>query len=110
VTCAGCGATLRPDATWCGQCHGDPRPATVLVEEPQAWRPLPPVEGERPVQVWTRTGKTVTTFGPIGRCVLTFLWLDLIWWFLHTSPLSAVMFALVSPWYLRAVWKRARQT
>jgi hypothetical protein len=110
VRCAGCGATLRPDASWCGQCHGDPAPVAVAVEEPQAWRPLPAVERERLSPTYTRTGSTVTTFGLFGRSLLTFVWFDLIWWFLHTSPLSAAMFALFTPWWLRAVWKRARQT
>jgi hypothetical protein len=77
---------------------------------PRAWRPLPVVGPDGLPPTYTRTGSTVTTFGLFGRSVLTLLWFALLWWFLNTAPLSMVILVILTPWWLRAVWKRARQT
>jgi hypothetical protein len=82
-TCPTCGASLAADLEWCNQCYASLKPAPAPVEGP-ADAPGP---GERPLWVRTNTAPPelklshefsrwragATSFGPVGRAVLTLL-------------------------------------
>lgn len=106
MTCASCGAGLRPDATWCGQCFaavGGAAPPPVV-----PGRPVPAREELQLTQVYSRWQGGPTSFGPVGRVVLTLLVLLVGLWLLETNPIGGVVYALLAaPLVLREVWKRS---
>jgi hypothetical protein len=78
-TCPTCGASLAADLEWCNQCYAPLQPAVAPTEAPAPGeRPLwvrsnigpPPLEQTHEFSRW-RAG--ATSFGPIGRAVLTAL-------------------------------------
>jgi hypothetical protein len=72
IFCRACGATAAPSAEWCGQCFAElphePEPAPLqMLLRPQA---PPKVEVAR-AAVYSRWRSSDTSFGPIGRALLT---------------------------------------
>jgi hypothetical protein len=71
-TCDRCGAIAAPSAEWCGQCFGplphEPEPTPLQMR----LRPQAPPKGETmPAAVYSRWRTSDTSFGPIGRTLLT---------------------------------------
>jgi ribosomal protein L40E len=72
IICRACGATAASSAEWCGQCFAElprehaPAPLQMLLR-PQA----PPKVEATPPAVYSRWRSSDTSFGPIGRALLT---------------------------------------
>ena len=99
MTCASCGAGLRPGMTWCGQCFAP-------TEAPAPGVPAPPPAA--PVQLYSRWQGGPTSFGPVGRVLLTLLLLAFEYWLYRFNLLGfAITTVLVVPLVLRDVWKRS---
>jgi len=106
-TCRPCGAELPGVVRWCLRCH---EPVRDLSPREPAWQ-----EGEfvgRPIHKrgsvphWSRWEKSTTTFGPIGRCVVTVF---AALWILSAavrSPLTIVFVLPLMVALIRSVWQR----
>jgi hypothetical protein len=60
----------------------------------------------------TRWRSTVTTFGPVGRVLMTLLMFVPMWFFWETAgfawPGLFIWGLFILPWGLRDIWRRAR--
>jgi hypothetical protein len=65
--CPSCGARITAEATWCGQCFAPVDRSTT--GRPGARRPLPKQEFHQATYSRWRGGET--SFGPVGRIVMT---------------------------------------
>ena len=123
-TCAACGGRLTADLDWCPRCyvpgesarapqtHASGRPGFPL---PFIWRP----EDPGPPPVYSRWRGGTTTFGPIGRIVLTLgtAAAGAACWELFGPPppfglgLASsgwLAFVLLAPPILRSAWRKDR--
>jgi hypothetical protein len=113
-TCRNCDAALPPDVRWCGLCYEPVReftsraPLNERIPEPERTRRIrlgSPAAG-RTGGRYSRWERTPTTFGPVGRSVLTVL---LVGWMVSAFFTMFVVFwlilASVGGWILREVWK-----
>ena len=64
--CRSCGAELSPDVRWCGLCAA---PVTEFAARPAT--PGPFVGSPRNDVRWSRWRESPTTFGPVGRLLVT---------------------------------------
>ncbi len=113
-TCRHCGTTLPADVRWCGLCYEPVReftsraPLHARIPEPEPARRirLGSPANERAGGRYSRWEKTPTTFGPVGRSVLSVL---LVAWIVSAFFTMFVVFwlilASVGAWILRDVWK-----
>ncbi len=68
---------------------------------------MPDLRRWRGVREYSRWRVTPTTFGPVGRLVVTALLLLPLWWTAYTTPVGFVLYGLfVLPVALRDVWQR----
>jgi hypothetical protein len=123
--CQGCGASLGPDAEWCDQCFAPvAEPGPRAADEPSSlfpvWLPgLPLYMPEEPVPppVYSRWRGGTTTFGPVGRSVLT-AFIALIGalltlsfgppWALSIGLEIWIAYLLLGGFLLKEIWKRDR--
>ena len=110
--CKACGATLAAGAEWCGQCLSLVTPPARSVMDPvppprPATLPDPP-----PTPVYSRWRSGPTSFGIVGRSVVSVLMLIPLWWFWETQmfawPGVVIWVVIVMPWALRDLWRRSR--
>jgi hypothetical protein len=108
MTCGSCGAAMRPDASYCGQCYGTLPASGAVTTVGRA-----PVQQPLPTQpTYTRWRKTTTSFGPVGRLLWTFAMLLVV----AVSVFSQNPFAIgplcfiLVPLVLRSVWAKSRLT
>lgn len=105
VTCPGCGAAARADASWCGQCH-------TAFEAPAGGprRLVPAASGPTVVPVYSRWRGGPTALGPVGRISWTVGVVLIAGLTVFSQDIFAmgIWFLLVAPLVLRSVWKRAR--
>ena len=113
--CGSCGAAVTADAAWCGQCYAPARAAARSVMDPvetaadrtSAPTPTAPVAARH-----SRWRGGPTTFGPVGRLVMTLLMLVPLWFFWATQgfawPGLVIWGVFVLPWGLRDIWRRTR--
>lgn len=78
-TCPRCGARVTADATWCGQCFAsipvassEPAPGESGVLAASRAR-IPAPRDPAHVATYSRWKKGATSFGPVGRILLTIL-------------------------------------
>lgn len=78
--CRNCGARLWPDVMWCTQCYEPVRQLTPRdrqlpplreVEEPPPWVRRSPLRGPKETPVYSPWRAGPTTFGPVGRILIT---------------------------------------
>ncbi len=114
-TCT-CGAALSKGALACGLCHR-PVVAPAADEAPTTANgflaPPPREPGPDPRAGYSRTSKGVTSFGPLGRVIITVLVLlpPTAFWLLGGASLLVpiVVWCLIAvPLVLRDAWKRER--
>ena len=99
MSCSSCGAALRAETAWCGQCFAPAGPRPHAVPQPPA--------GARPA--YSRWASGPTSFGPVGRVLLTLLVLLVEYWLYRFNILGfLVVTVLAVPLVLRDIWKRAR--
>lgn len=80
-TCPRCGARVTADATWCGQCFASipvapPAPApgeSGVLAASRAGVRMPVPRDPSHVATYSRWRKGATSFGPLGRILLTIL-------------------------------------
>jgi hypothetical protein len=80
-TCPRCGARVTNDATWCGQCFASipvkpPAPApgeSGVLAASRASTRIPVQRDPAHVATYSRWKKGATSFGPVGRILLTIL-------------------------------------
>ena len=90
---------MRPGVTWCGQCFAP------VQGEPPAVPAAPPAP---PTQLYSRWQGGPTSFGPVGRIVLTLLLLAFEYWLYRFNVFGFVTtMVLLVPLVLRDVWKRS---
>jgi hypothetical protein len=126
--CRVCGARLYEGATFCALCLAPITPTDEEVgellrevdaaggrwQEPhlpaERWRPGERHTAPPPRYVPSRTRKSTLTFGFTGRVALTALILGVVLGaFLYSpSPASGLIFGIVSVWFIKDVWKKAR--
>lgn len=111
--CRACGANVSPDVMWCLRCYEPVRQLTPRVPQLPALDVHPP-RPDPPTSRW-RAGPT--TFGPLGRLLITAVvlafapWQGLggfgdpsgalmLWWLLGWSSMAVLV--------LRHVWRRER--
>lgn len=110
TSCPRCAAYLPPGAAWCGQClHRLDEPAA----ESGAGRPSEALPSVGLPLLYSRRRGGVTSFGPVGRVVVTLLAIapPLLMWQIGgmtLAPFAAVYCVLGLPLVLRDVWKRER--
>ena len=108
VRCYSCGASLRADAQWCDQCSAMiPHPVD---EEPSLRRSLPEQARLTAPQHYSRWRKSETSFGPVGRILITLVMVAIgalfVW---SQNPFAYVPWlAIATPLVLRSVWARKR--
>lgn len=106
MNCSNCGATSRPDASWCGQCH-QPLNAPASLS-----RPFPAADPLRFGPTYSRWRKTHTSFGPVGRLAWTVaMALVAAMSIFSQNPfaIGPLCFILV-PLVMRSVWAKGRVT
>ena len=124
--CRRCGARLWPDVMWCTQCYEPVRQLTPRdrqlppirdIEEPPPWVRRSPLRGPKETPVYSRWRAGPTTFGPVGRILITIVVLvffpsggyagfgsamgPLLLWYL-------LGYTLVATVVLRSVWRKER--
>jgi hypothetical protein len=108
VTCGSCGASLRSDASYCGQCFG-----TLTASGAVTAVGVAPVQQALPTSpTYTRWQKTTTSFGPVGRILWTVLMLMIVAMALFSQnpfAIGPLCFILV-PLVMRSVWAKSRLT
>jgi hypothetical protein len=116
ATCSACGSTLGREALWCNRCYAPTQ--TGGSHEP-------PTGPNGPVQItaeplravhYSRWRGGTTTFGPVGRIVITLFVVGFAW--LNYSMFHAIegalaiadiaVYVLIGGWILKHVWKRGR--
>lgn len=104
MTCPTCGASARPDATWCGQCHA----SLGTVAAPT--RLVPRVAGPTVQPVYSRWRGGPTSLGPVGRLSWTLGVLLVAAFAVFSGDIffMGIWLLLVGPLVLRSVWSRAR--
>lgn len=127
-TCRVCGAAWYEGATFCARWHAPIKARAEEVDEllrevdaaagrwqqprtPSApWRPDDRFVAPPPPLVESRTRASALTFGLGGRLAVTAAILIIVLGaFLYSpSPGSGLIFGVVSVWFLRDVWKKAR--
>jgi hypothetical protein len=103
--CRVCRATLATDATWCGQCF------TPVATTPAPYVHAAPLVALPPSDRRSRWRGSQTTFGPLGRMVITVLLFLPVPFFVFAGMFWAGAFIyvfLLLPWGLRDVWRRTR--
>jgi hypothetical protein len=114
-TCGSCGGRLAPDIDWCPRCYTPRAVASAPTQLPSHLRMFPREELS-PAPVYSRWRAGATTFGPLGRVVITvaLVGFQAFWWkvvgaggieFVLVSYLASTV---VSIWILTHVWKRDR--
>ncbi len=124
--CRRCGAVLSPDLMWCTQCyepvrHLTPRerqlPPLREVEEPPPWVRRSPLRGPKETAVFSRWRAGPTTFGPVGRILVTLFVLAFFPWggFVRFgSALGPLLlwyllgYTFLATFVLRHVWRKER--
>jgi hypothetical protein len=108
MTCPTCGAAVRPDASWCGQCHGSVNVAEVAA--PVRSAPVQEQPGQTPSFSRWRGG--ATSMGPFGRVAWTVFMLAFGVLFLWSGNPFAIgpWWLIAMPLVLRSVWARKRIT
>ena len=110
VRCLTCGASLRADAQWCGQC------STVIPqvpdEEPSLRRSLPEQAALAKPQHYSRWRKSETSFGPVGRILITLFMVGVGALFAWSRDIFAIIpwWGIAVPLVLRSVWAKKRVT
>lgn len=126
-TCPNCGARVSPGLDWCGQCQARlPRPEAERVPLDLVLRGRLPKSEPAAKPVFSRTKAGATSFGAVGRAIMTlllliavpigypmtrgmavaFVGLDIpgrgfmIYYFIFVSPFVAYV--------LYRIWRRAR--
>lgn len=111
-TCRACGAPIGGDVRWCLRCYEPVRELTP--REPQL-PPLPTVRQPTPEPVTSRWRRGPTTFGPVGRILLTAIlalfapWHGLVGFGSALGPLTLwylLGYTLVAVLLLRHIWRR----
>ncbi len=118
-TCGTCGARLAPDIGWCPRCYA-PRaaaqPSGGHAAAPNLRMWYPPEEPTPPA-VYSRWRGGATTFGPVGRVVITvaILLVHVLLWkvfgfdgVVFLLGVGYIAWSLLSVWILLHVWKRDR--
>ena len=112
MRCNSCGATLRDDAEWCGQCYAPVAPPEIVEGDPVAEEVFahPEAFRARYRPEFSRWQKSASTFGPLGRIVATLLLLIPVYFFFHAGVIGIVGLAMwlfvVMPMALRSIWQR----
>jgi hypothetical protein len=127
TVCPGCGAPLQPDAAWCGRCLAPVARPPEPSDRPPMW--LETQRRERVTfehAVYSRWRPGPTSFGALGRAVMTVLVLfgAIVGYPLTRGALVAfvgvdapgkpflvgyaIVAAAVSLYLLLQIWKRAR--
>ena len=115
-TCGACGARTSPDAEWCPRCYVRRAPDRPAGELPAHIRMMYPPDEPVPPQEFSRWREGTTTFGPVGRSMITFmLVLVQVFWWVVVGPdgimlvgISYLTITGLSIWALAHVWKRDR--
>jgi hypothetical protein len=110
--CHACGASVRSEAEWCGQCFA-PRARAAATQGTIMTRPLTVAPTLRPTVVRSRWRKTPTTYGPVGRLIATATLVIPFFVLLAIGILdggmtiggAALWGILVVPWGLRDTWR-----
>jgi hypothetical protein len=104
-TCSTCGARLRAESDFCGQCFTAVTPAV-------APRTGPPPGELRFTPSYSRWRKTDTTFGPLGRSLWTLaVVLVMAMAVFSQNPFAIGPLCLIfAPVVLRSVWAKGRVT
>jgi hypothetical protein len=111
VRCSSCGASVRADAEWCGQCAAViPHQPVVTDEEPIIRRPVPEQLALAAPHQYSRWRKGETSFGPFGKLswslVVVGIGAVFVW---SGNPFAFVpWFVFVVPLVLRSLWARKR--
>jgi hypothetical protein len=121
--CRSCGTPLPRDVRWCLRCYApvaeltprpSPPPPLDTAEEPPAWvnrSPLRDIGGAPPTYSRWRAGPT--TFGPVGRLVITavvmlvFPW-DALFTFNPLRLWFLLGYTIFASYVLRHTWRRER--
>lgn len=110
MTCPTCGAAVRPDAPWCGQCLAPLQSDPVSPVSPARAVAAPePVRAEPTYSRW-RGG--ATSMGPIGRVLWTVFMVAVGLLCLYSQNPFAIgpWWLIAMPLVLRSVWARKRIT
>ena len=114
-TCRNCGAALQPDVRWCGLCL---EPIREFTSRTPVHDRVPQHETSPRIRLvspgtehtggrYTRWEKTPTTFGPVGRSVITAV---LVTWivsaFFTMFVVSWLLLASIGGWILKEVWRK----
>jgi hypothetical protein len=106
-TCRNCGAELTGDVMWCVRCyepvrHLTPRSPELAVSSPQ------PIRGDGRARSRWRAG--ATTFGPVGRIVVTAGVIVFFPWGTIGNPLTLFVYLpaylVLAVAVLRSTWRR----
>ena len=106
MSCPSCGASARPDAGFCGQCHARFEPAAPAVTT----RFVPAPAGSAVVPVYSRWRGGPTSLGPVGRISWTIGVLLTAAFAVFSGSIffMGIWILFVGPMILRSVWKRDR--
>jgi hypothetical protein len=111
--CPRCGASVPPNAEWCGQCYNQ------LVDNPKTRVPSALRAFEDPDRYrdefhprYSRWRASSTTMGPVGRILATVLFLIPLPLFLFAGFFGfvgiAIWLIVILPMAFRSIWKRVR--
>jgi hypothetical protein len=121
LRCPSCAASVLPGATWCGLCFS-PMPANSAVTAapedtggfvPGGFRVGGPEPARPKIYTDSRWKSGSTTFGPVGRVVLTVCFLLPYPLFFLDFPMGLVGAGIwtfvIGPLALRDIWRPARR-
>lgn len=124
--CRRCGAALSPNIMWCTLCYEPVRqltprdrqlPPLAAVEEPPEGVRRSPLRGAPEPRVYSRWKAGPTTFGPVGRILITLLvaaffpWGSFVGFGSALGPLLLwylMGYTFLATFVLRHVWRKGR--
>jgi hypothetical protein len=116
LRCPSCAASVAAGAAWCGLCFAAMPVASAFGasdDSPGGFRPGGSAPARTKIHTDSRWKSGSTTFGPVGRIVLTLLFLLPYPLFFFDFPLgligAGIWTFVIGPMAMRDIWRPARR-